>query len=100
MVKVCARAGVAFDENVGIYEKLWQLKLLRDDVAHGKPIEIETDVTSRNELREQMCCPWDANLTPETVEKMFEAVKEFEKLLFINCKINIGETLTSAVRIG
>ncbi|EHZ2903907.1 hypothetical protein M5225_004634 [Vibrio vulnificus] len=100
ITKVCAKAGVEFDKNVGIYSKLWQLKTLRDEVAHGKPIEIETKVATREELREKMSCPWDVSLTPENVESMFVAVKDFEKLLFKNCQINIGETLTSAVRVG
>ncbi|SHG07896.1 hypothetical protein [Vibrio gazogenes] len=100
ITKVCAKAGVEFDKSVGLYEKLWQLKELRDHVAHGEPIEIETDVTTREELREQMSCPWDSCLTPEIVETMFRTVKEFEKLLFTNCHINVGETLTSAVRVG
>ncbi|EKO3573764.1 hypothetical protein P0E94_003474 [Vibrio metschnikovii] len=100
ITKVCAKAGVEFDKNVGMYAQLWQLKKLRDDVAHGKPIEINTEVNTREELRERMSCPWDVNLTPETVEAMFVVVKDFEKLLFNNCQINIGDTLTSAVRVG
>ncbi|CDT06807.1 hypothetical protein A165_04495 [Vibrio tasmaniensis ZS-17] len=100
MKKVCAIAGHEFDENVGLHKLIWELKELRDSVAHGKPIEIETEVRSREELREHMQCSWDVNLTPEHVESTYEAVKEFERFLFESCKISIGETLTSAVSVG
>ncbi|EHU9474426.1 hypothetical protein KZY47_004394 [Vibrio vulnificus] len=100
MTKVCAIAGHEFDKNVGLYKLIWELKELRDSVAHGKPIEIETEVKSREELRDKMQCSWDVNLTPEHVESTYKTVKEFEQFLFENCKISIGETLTSAVSVG
>ncbi len=99
MIKVCVFAGEAFDENVGRYKTIWELKELRDSVAHGKPIEIETDVKTREELREQMKCPWDKYLTPEYIEIAYKTVKEFQYFLFENCNIAIGQTLTSSVPI-
>ncbi|MEZ9627800.1 hypothetical protein [Aliivibrio fischeri] len=100
MKKICAVSGCEYDQNVGLNKTLWDLKVLRDSVAHGKPIELETKVKSREELREKMQCSWDKNLMPEYVESTYEVVKEFECFLFDNCKISIGETLTSAVSIG
>lgn len=98
--QVCSVAGKEFDKNVGIYKSLWELKELRDSIAHGKPIEFTTDVKDRDELRKQMQCPWESSLTPDHVETTFEYVKTFERMLFENCNITIGETLTSAVMAG
>ncbi|MEZ8174278.1 MULTISPECIES: hypothetical protein [Vibrio] len=98
--QVCSTAGEEFDKSVGIYKSLWELKELRDSIAHGKPIEFTTDVKTRDELRAQMQCPWDSSLTPEHVETTYEIVKNFERMLFKNCNITIGETVTSAVMAG
>ena len=98
--QVCSVAGKEFDKSVGLYKSLWDLKELRDSIAHGKPIEFTSDVKERDGLRAQMQCPWDRKLTPEHVEITYEMVKEFERMLLENCNINIGETITSAVMAG
>ncbi|WP_325890997.1 hypothetical protein [Grimontia sp. NTOU-MAR1] len=98
--QVCSVAGVEFDKSVGVYKSLWELKELRDSIAHGKPIEFTTDAKTRDELRVQMQCPWDSSLTPDYVETAYETVKTFERMLFENCKIAVGETVTSAVMAG
>ncbi|EOX3960230.1 hypothetical protein ACM9ER_003653 [Vibrio alginolyticus] len=98
--KVCAVAGLEFDKNAGLYKQIWDLKVLRDDVAHGKPVEVVTDVKTREELQKKMECPWDKYLSPENVENTYKAVKEFERMLFENCKIPKGLTLTSSIASG
>ena len=98
--EVCSAAGEEFDKSVGIYKSLWELKELRDSIAHGKPIELTTDSKTRDELRVKMQCPWDSHLIPDHVESAYEIVKNFERMLFKNCNITIGETVTSAVMTG
>lgn len=100
MNQVCKAANLNFDTNVEPFETLWQLKVLRDLIAHGQPIELTTSVNSREELRTAMECPWDQNLTSEYINHAYDMVKQFERQLFQNCKILVGHTLTSAVGVG
>ncbi|RLA37307.1 MAG: hypothetical protein DRQ64_09600 [Gammaproteobacteria bacterium] len=93
--QVCIRAGLAFNKSKEPFNTLLQLKELRDSIAHGKPIEITTSVHSRAELRREMECPWDQNLTSEYVNNAYEIVKQFERDLFENCQITVGQTLTA-----
>ncbi|SJN59908.1 hypothetical protein VR7878_03808 [Vibrio ruber DSM 16370] len=93
--RVCAFAGQEFDSSVGIYNVLWQLKELRDSIAHGKPSEqITTDAQTREQLFEQMECPWDKALNPENVEATYKAVQQFKRVLFKGCEIHLIDTIT------
>jgi hypothetical protein len=96
ITKVCTLASLPFIETVEPFKTLKQLKELRDSIAHGKPFEVAKAVISREELRRAMECPWDKHLTPEYVGHAYDMVKEFERQLFRNCKIEIDDTLTSA----
>jgi len=97
MTDICSVAGLNFNKCVEPYKSVWELKKLRDSLAHGKPVETNTTAQTREELRKQMECPWDTKLTPEYVNDVYDQVKKFENDLFIRCKISKGETLTSAV---
>lgn len=97
MDQVCAQAGLKFSKHTEPYKTLWELKELRDSMAHGKPEEFETEIKDRDDLRKAMECEWDKNLTPTYVNSAYDQVKEFERLLFVNCKISVGETITSIV---
>ncbi|WP_418103800.1 hypothetical protein [Vibrio harveyi] len=93
--KVCAVAGQEFDSSVGIYNVLWQLKELRDSIAHGKPSEqITTDAQTREQLFEQMECPWDKASNPENVEATYKAVLQFQNVLFEGCELRLIDTTT------
>lgn len=98
--QVCQVARLNFDETVEPFSTLWTLKELRDVIAHGKPLEIRTIASTREELRAAMACPWDSNLNPDFINTAYDQVKAFERLLFVNCKIRIGQTLTSAVGVA
>jgi hypothetical protein len=95
--QVCSAAGVEFDKSVGMYGLLWELKKLRDSIAHSKPSEFSKDVNTREEVRAHMQCPWESCLTPEYVEEIYKTVKTFKRMLLKNCNIKVGETVTSAV---
>lgn len=97
MKKICTVAGINFRKCVEPYKSVWELKELRDSMAHGKPFESSTTAKTREELTKQMECPWDHRLTPKYVNHVYEQVKSFEHDLFSKCKISVGETLTSAV---
>ena len=97
MEKVCTKAGVAFSKHTEPFKTLWELKELRDSIAHGKPVELQTEIKDRDELRKAMECEWDKKLVSDYVNSAYDQVKEFERLLFENCKISVGETITSAV---
>jgi len=95
--QVCTEANLNFDAHNEPFKTLWQLKDLRDSIAHGQPIEATTTVNSRDGLRQSMECPWDQHLTTEYINHAYDTVTEFERQLFENCQIMITDTLTSAV---
>lgn len=98
--QVCGAASLDFNLKKEPFSTLWTLKELRDSIAHGQPIEVNTTACSRDELRTSMACPWDQHLTPEYVNHAYEQAKFFERALFVNCCISVGETITSAVGVG
>jgi len=100
MKLVCEKASLKFDTKLEPFKTLWQLKELRDLIAHGQPIEISSSISSREDMRRAMQCPWDKNLTSKYVNHAYDIVKNFENQLFRNCRIIIGDTLTEAVYCG
>lgn len=97
---VCEEASLRFDTEQDPLYTVWQLKELRDAMAHGQPIEVSTTAYTREELRTSMACTWDKNLNPKFVNHAYVQAKQLERTLFTNCGIKIGETVTSAVGIG
>lgn len=100
ITQICNAVGLHFDEGVEPYSTLWQLKELRDSIAHGQPIEMTTNVSSREELRRAMKCPWDQHLNPDYINHAYKSVKQFERELFKKGNILVGHTLTYAVGVG
>lgn len=94
---VCAVAGLSFNKAIEPYKTIWNLKQLRDAMAHGKPVEFGASIKSREDLRKSMGCKWDACSTPEYVNQAWTQVKEFEHMLFKGSKLSVGETLTGAI---
>jgi len=94
--QVCQSVGLEFDRTQESYARIWELKELRNSLAHGQPIETSTTARNREELREAMQCPWDEHLNPDYVFETYHAVKEFKRLLLEHGEIALGETLTSA----
>lgn len=98
--QVCGAAALDFNVEQEPFSTLCTLKELRDSIAHGQPIEVNTTARTRDELRTSMACPWDQHLNPEYVNHAYEQAKLFERALFANCRISVGETITSAVGVG
>ncbi len=93
--QVCTVAGIEFDENEEPFLTVWQLKITRDSMAHGQPYEGTQNVSTMEELKAAMECPWYKNLNPDYINHACAQVKQFKHLLFDNCGISIGHTLTS-----
>lgn len=96
VTRVCESVGLQFDRTQEPYARLWELKELRDQLAHSEPIETNATVRNCEELREVMQCPWDQILNPDYVFGSYDAVKEFRRLLFEHGNIALGQTVTSA----
>jgi len=93
--RVCESVGLEFNRTQDLYARIWELKELRDSLAHGQPIETSISARNREELREAMQCPWDEHLNPAYVFETYHAVKEFKHLLLEYGEIALGETLTA-----
>lgn len=91
--------GFEFDPSAEPYSTLQILKTIRDQMAHGKPIETKAEISDREALRDAMASPWDEHLTPEFAEHAFMQVKLFEKMLLELAKIPLMNTLTSGTAV-
>lgn len=88
--------GVVFDTVTEPYATVATLKKIRDQIAHGQPIEKTARVSSKADLKQAMKTPWDDYLKPAFCNKAYEAVQAFENELLERSGIPIGKTITSA----
>lgn len=88
--------GFTFDPAHEPFKTLQVLKGIRDQMAHGKPIETVAEVTDQKAIRRAMACPWDEYLTPKFVQHAYSQVKQFKGFLLKQAKVPLVETLTSA----
>lgn len=96
---VCTKAGTNFRKCADPYKTIWELKVQRDNMAHGKPFIVETDARSRQELFDSLDCEWDSFLVPEYVDHAYTQVKEFEKILFDGAGLSRADVITGTVRL-
>lgn len=97
--KVCTRAGLSFRKCVEPFKTVWELKTIRDSMAHGKPVEFDSNAKTRHDVFGEMQCSWDKYITPEYARHAYDKVKEFEKLLFDGCGISKKDTITGSVHL-
>ena len=98
LTSVYGQIGGSFDKNSDPYKTIWELKELRDDLAHGKPIEKEIDTTSKEDLWSEMKAPWDHRLNIDYANHSYEQVKIWQRELLDRSGISIDETITAAHR--
>lgn len=94
--KVTEAVGLPYDSTVEPYQTIAILKQIRDQIAHGQPIEKSVRVSSTATLKEAMEAPWDAFLTPAFCCRAYMRVNDFERLLLERSGIPIEQTITSA----
>lgn len=87
--------GLVYDKAKEPYSTIEKLKALRDQMAHGKPIEVSTTASSKEGLKKAMRAPWDEFLVPAFVNHAYDQVCAFEDNLLALGKIPLVETLTS-----
>lgn len=95
MVVLGKNLGFEFNPSKEPYSALQILKIIRDQMAHGKPIEVKAEISDREALRYAMATPWDEYLNPKFVKQAFEQVKFFEKMLLELANIPLMDTFTS-----
>lgn len=89
-----AAIGLACEEVKEPYSTIERLKTLRDQMAHGRPIEISAVATPKEDLKKTMRAPWDEFLVPTFVNHAYDQVCSFESTLLALGKIPLAETLT------
>lgn len=87
--------GLTYDKAKEPYLTIKKLKTLRDQMAHGKPIEVSTTASSKEDLKKAMRAPWDEFLIPVFVNHAYDQICAFEESLLALGKIPLIETLTS-----
>ncbi len=100
MEEICESANISINAESDLFEVINQLKIIRDSIAHGKPIEGKTDDNFSEGMNKYLKSPWDEYLNPEFTNLAYESVKEFKNLLFSRYKIKPGTALTSAAGWG
>jgi len=98
--QVCDAANIEFDLESEPLSVIWNLKELRDSMAHGQPEEFESDAETREEVRAAMQCAWDVGLNPVFVNDSYSVVKSFKSALLQGCNISLGQSLTSTIGPG
>lgn len=97
--KVTRFLDVTPDFDTRPYKTIHSLKGFRDTLAHGKPLEIRTDievVATEEELRGRgyLGAPWEDSLTIEFVDMGFEDMEIVWRDLLERSKLGIMETIT------
>jgi hypothetical protein len=87
---------LSFDETTEPHKTLWILKNIRDQMAHGKPVEFNSAVESSSTIQSLLAPVWDHYCYPEFVNHSYAQVAEFERLLLRAAGIKLGATLSSA----
>lgn len=82
------------DWDVEPFRTLKELKELRDQIAHGKPIEKREMNADKGQLQNLMQTPWDRFLTPLYIENAYSEVLSFETQLLKAARIQAEQTLT------
>ena len=100
MDEICELANIMVDAESELFIVLNQLKVIRDSIAHGKPIEGKADDSFSEGVNKYLKSPWAEYLNPEFTNTAYRQVKEFKNLLFSKCEINPGAALTSAAGWG
>ncbi|MHA7926326.1 MAG: hypothetical protein ACX936_14060 [Marinobacter sp.] len=95
--KICGQLGYEFDETQEPLKTLKELKGLRDKMAHAKPAKREKELASLAEIDELLETDWDPYLTPKYVNRIYDQVDRFEKLIYENQAIQESGILTIAV---
>lgn len=94
--EVMTALGLCYDESIEPYLTVATLKTIRDQIAHGQPIEKTAHVSSKADLKEVMKAAWDSYLTPAFCNLAYMQVQDFERQLLERSGIPIEATITSA----
>lgn len=94
---VSGLVGYSINKDVEPFKTLALLKEFRDEIAHGKPAEFSTDVSSDVELRDQMSETWIRLSSPDFCNHAYGEVKRWKNEWREKLGIGFGETVTSAV---
>ena len=87
---------IELDESIDPFKTLAQLKYLRDELAHPKPITREKKVKSHDEFNKLMETAWDKFCNSKYVHHAYEQVTLFEQIIYSNPSIQKSDILTSA----
>ena len=100
MDEICKLVDITVDAESELFIVLNQLKVIRDSIAHGKPIEGKAADRFSEGVNKYLKSPWAEYLNPEFTNTAYRQVKEFKNLLFCKCEIKPGAALTSAAGWG
>ena len=98
--EVCNVADIPIDAESELFSTLDQLKLMRDMIAHGKPIENKSNKSFSEEVGNSLKSPWAEYSNPEFANIAYRQVNEFKKIVFSRYNIKPGTALTSAAGWG
>lgn len=72
------------------------LKIIRDDIAHPKPTDLNIECSSEGEARMTMRPDWFVHCEPSQFRSAFEQVDKFKALLIKHAKLKTSTYLSSA----
>lgn len=95
--RVCAAIGYSFDLDNEPFKTLEIIKNIRNDLAHGKPIEKTINASNKEELMSGIDATWYEYSNPGFTSKAYEQAKAFKKELILKSGLSLGETLTFGI---
>lgn len=77
-------------------QSVYNLKCVRDTIAHGKPEIVDTTLVTEvePEVWDSLKGQWETSLTPDNIERCCEDVDKLWRMLLDAAGISVGETLT------
>jgi len=86
--------GLQYDTSSEPYTAIERLKTIRNEMAHAKPVERQSDAQSFDQLRNDMKTPWDEFSTPEFAKNSYQQLADFEKELLRLSGISVYDSVT------
>ena len=94
--QICKAVGYEYNLDKDPLATIEKVKDIRNELAHGKPIEKMVEVGSKDELKQAMESPWSQCCTPEYANISYEQVNIFINEVIAKSGLKIFDTLTSS----
>ncbi|WGO99460.1 hypothetical protein QFX18_05215 [Saccharophagus degradans] len=94
---VCNAANLTFDRSTEPFKTIWNLKTIRDEIAHGKPKDSQMSTGDVGDIRAALN-PWKTFCESDYLTKANDQLMDFQNKLYQGC--NITQDSEGATTVG